>query len=149
MDRSGDPRGGTSSAGRRREGFTLIELLLVTVIIGLLASIMTPTFQRARERAVVSQMLADGRHMIDGLEIYLSLNGGTWPSNIDDFSENGSFVKSEEVEICMFFAVPSTPWRDGYIISTIAHPGTTTNVLVIYPLWADPLMEYDSGRQGC
>ena len=149
MARNQNPNGGTAATRSRREGFTLIELLLVTVIIGLLASIVSPTFQRARERALVSQMLADGRHMIEGLEVYLSLNGDTWPSNIDDFSENGSFVKSEEVEICMFFAVPSSPWRDGYIISMIAHPGTTTNVLVVYPLWTDPLMEYDSGRQGC
>ena len=26
---------------------------------------------------------------------------------------------------------------------------TTTNILVVYPLWPQPMMEYDSGRQGC
>ena len=134
---------------RQQGGFTLIELLLVTVIIGLLASIMSPTFQRARERAYVSAMKADGRHLMDGLEVYLALNNGQWPSTEEELSEGGSYVPTEEVEHCMFFAVPASAWRDGYIIAMIGHPGTTTKILLVYPLWGSQMLEFDNGRQGC
>ncbi len=146
--RTPNPGHPSSHSGWGR-GFTLIELLLVTVIIGLLASIVSPTFQRARERAIVSQMQSDGRNLMSGLEVYLSLSLDQWPSDLEELSEGGSYVKSEEVEYCMFFAVPPTPWRDGYIIAMIGHPGTTKKLLVVYPVWGNRMLEFDDGRQGC
>ena len=47
-----------------RRGFTLIELLIVVCIVGLLAGIAVPRFQRARSRALatnaVGSMLRSG-----------------------------------------------------------------------------------------
>ena len=65
---------------RRREleeiyqGFTLLELLIVTVIIGTLASMTAPTFQRARERAMNVRAIADIRVMESELAIYIEDN---------------------------------------------------------------------------
>ena len=56
------------------EGFTLLELLIVTVIIGTLASMTAPTFQRARERAMNVRAIADIRVMESELAIYIEDN---------------------------------------------------------------------------
>jgi general secretion pathway protein G len=134
---------------RSRTGFTLIELLLVTIIIGLLASIVSPTFQRARERALVSAMKSDARNLITATEIHVTLNNGAWPSNIDDLKDDGGYTQTEGLEICYYVAVPSTPWRDGHFYALIGHPGTTMKVFVIYPLWRHSIWDYDNGRLGC
>ena len=62
--------------GRREfyHGFTLLELLIVTVIVGTLASLTAPTFQRARERAMNVRAIADIRVMESELAIYVEDN---------------------------------------------------------------------------
>ncbi len=46
-------------AAEQRRGFTLIELLIVTVIVGSLASLVTPNFRRIVERAQMVQAIGD------------------------------------------------------------------------------------------
>ncbi len=58
-----------------RSGFTLIELLIVTVIIGLLASIAAIKAPEMRERAVRATMIADLRNLITAQEGYYSAYG--------------------------------------------------------------------------
>ena len=62
--------------GRREfyQGFTLLELLIVTVIVGTLASLTAPTFQRARERAMNVRAIADIRVMEFDLAFYIENN---------------------------------------------------------------------------
>ena len=54
----------------RRQGFTLVELLLVTVILGILASIAIPRFTAIRERAFISSMRADLRNLANLQAVY-------------------------------------------------------------------------------
>jgi type IV pilus assembly protein PilA len=49
----------TSHPARRRAGFTLIELLIVTVIIGLLASIAAPRFANTKGKAYAASLRGD------------------------------------------------------------------------------------------
>jgi prepilin-type N-terminal cleavage/methylation domain-containing protein len=58
-----------------RSGFTLIELLIVTVILGLLASIAAIKAPEMRERAVRASMIADLRNLITAQEGYYSAYG--------------------------------------------------------------------------
>ncbi len=135
--------------GRDRRGFTLIELLLVTVILGLLATIASPYFARARDRAIATQIKADVRHLMQGLEVYSALNTGQWPTSLAQVESGGSYVSSGDVEYCFFVSVPGTPSRDPYVIAMAGHPGTTTKILIVYPLWGSEMLEFDNGQRGC
>ncbi len=134
---------------RRRGGFTLIELLLVTVILGLLASITAPYFAAARERAIATQMRADMRNMMEGIEMYVLLNDGQSATSLEDLIDKSTYNKTSDVEYCMFFAVPPSPWREGYVIAMTGHPGTSTKMFIVYPLWGSRILEFDNGRVGC
>jgi len=138
---------GTDRPGAR--GFTLIELLLVTVVLGILAMIVAPYFGRARERAYLAQMQADARHLMEGVETYLSLNDGSFPTSIADLEANSAFTHTTDVQYCLFTSVPRTGVRDPYVLAMAGHAGTTTKVFIAYPLWGSRIIDFDSGRRGC
>jgi prepilin-type N-terminal cleavage/methylation domain-containing protein len=143
------PSGPGSPTDRRRSGFTLIELLLVTVILGLLASITSPYFAAARERAIATQMQVDMRNMMKGVETYILLNGGQFPTNLETLIEGSTYNQTQDLEVCLFIAVPPSSFREGYIISMVGHPGTSVKTLMVYPLWGSEILEFDNGTPGC
>ena len=59
---------------RSSSGFSLIELLLVTLIIGILATIAIPRLTSARDRAFVATMQADLRNLATQQEIFYADN---------------------------------------------------------------------------
>jgi len=56
----------------RQAGFTLIELLTVIAVIAVLASILFPTFARAREKARQSACLSNEKQVGLALQMYMS-----------------------------------------------------------------------------
>lgn len=66
---------------QRHAGFTLVEIMIVVVIIGLLAAIAIPAFQRVRTRAQNSRFVSDLRVFTQAFETY-SLQNGAWPPNV-------------------------------------------------------------------
>lgn len=64
----------------RRAGFTLVEIMIVVVIIGLLAALAVPAFQRVRESAQNSRFVSDLRTFSQAYETY-SMKNGAWPPN--------------------------------------------------------------------
>ena len=80
------------------KGFTLLELLVTVLIVGILASIAVPQYQRAVERSRASEAMTIGKAIVEAqnrsLDAYpnapvntrealdIALPGGTWDGNV-------------------------------------------------------------------
>ena len=65
---------------RHRRAFTLVEIMVVVVIIGLLAAIAIPAFQRVQVASQNNRFISDLRTFAQGFETYATKNGA-WPPN--------------------------------------------------------------------
>ena len=76
------------------KGFTLIELLIVVVIVGILATIVMPQFDKVRERAFNATVLSDIRTTIVEVERYVILKYA-FPSDENDLFAEGLTLSSD------------------------------------------------------
>jgi type II secretion system protein G len=75
-------------------GFTLIELLVVVLIIGILAAIALPQYQKAVERSRLSEALIMVKNIYEAEQIYRLTTGG-YTNNFDDLDINIPGTKIE------------------------------------------------------
>jgi len=61
-------------------GFTLVEIMVVVVIIGLLAALAIPAFQRSQRASQNARAINDFRIFVQAFEVY-NTQRGSWPAN--------------------------------------------------------------------
>ena len=72
-----------SFPGGKNAGFTLIELLVVVLIIGILAAVAVPQYQKAVARSRIAAFLPIVKDLYEQKQMFYMSNG-RYPANIDE-----------------------------------------------------------------
>ena len=62
---------------KSKKGFTLVEIMIVVVIIGLLAAMAIPAFQKVRENSIRGTIRNDARQLASAAQQYMMEHGIT------------------------------------------------------------------------
>ena len=98
-----------------RSAFTLIELLVVIAIIAILAAMLLPALQQARERGMASACINNMKTLGSSINFYADDNNGWWPG----YYSNGG-VRNQGRN-CFFFSNQPKDANDLSDVGSIAH----------------------------
>ncbi len=108
---------------RSNKGFTLVEIMIVVVIIGLLAAMAIPAFQKVRRNSIKSTMDNDARQIAAGAQQYYLEHGTTTVAlvyNTTDGTVTGDLAEYVKQVSKKYSSFPTTLQVDSTF--TIVHP---------------------------
>lgn len=129
---------------RNREGFTLIELMIVTVLIGMLATIVVSTFKGYREKAKLAATRTELRNVMTAAEIFRTVEG-VFPETVQDLVDGGYHRESGRIDFCVFERQAGPP-EDLHMEA--AYQGLNTHLVARYPSWG-VVMEETTAATDC
>ncbi|MBM4048846.1 MAG: prepilin-type N-terminal cleavage/methylation domain-containing protein [Planctomycetes bacterium] len=110
---------------RLRRGFTLIELLVVIAIIAILAAMLLPALNRAREKARSAKCRANLGQWGQAMSLYVNDWGGFFPSYSNFSADDSAWTWSTPTDW------QSGPWY--YLLARYIAPASATYVSQFWP----------------
>ncbi len=98
-------------------GFTLIELILVTVIIGILAGMVTVVFTGRAEEARINAAKGDIASYNTAIDLYALDHNDKFPSSLQDLVAKRKYVKE----------LNKDPWKNEYVYKVQGTSYTVTS----------------------
>ena len=86
---------------QNKKGFTLLELLVVVLIIGILAGIALPQYQKAVHKARMTEAVIRLKSLRNGIDMWL-LEHGQFPSSVADGESLGAMLEDAQASSTYF-----------------------------------------------
>lgn len=127
-------------ASRSRKGFTLVELTVVMTIIAILAAILFPVFNQAREASKKTHCLSNLTQIGLALQLYARDYDGRFPRADNDLRPLGPYMSDASVLRCPTDWTPEPAWPGWNGISSSSYQyrgGRSIDERADLPLAAD------------